>query len=76
MTTVAAAHAVAGGVGMFGYGGGQGLDQGFKVKRGGGSGECSGVCLYAGTAELPGQGVTGAVAEAAAVAEGKETGAA
>ena len=70
-TTVAAAHAVARGVGMFGYSEGQGLDRGLKVKGGGGSGECSGVCLYAGTAELPGQGVTGAVAEAAAVTEGK-----
>ena len=57
------------GVGMFGYGKEQGLSRGLEVQCGGGSGEGSGVRLYAGTAELPGQGVARAVAEAAAVAE-------
>ena len=41
----------------------------------GGSGEGSDLCFYAGTAVLPGQDVAGVVAEAAAVAEGKEAGA-
>ena len=69
--TSAAAHAVAGGVGVFGYGKEQGLGRGLEVQCGGGCGESSGVRLHAGTAELPGQGVARAVAEAAAVAEGE-----
>ena len=67
----ATAHAVAGGVGVFGYGKEQGLGRGLEVQCGGGCGESSGVRLHAGTAELPGQGVARAVAEAAAVAEGE-----
>ena len=58
----AAARSVAWGVGMFWYCGGQRLDRGLKVQCGGGSGEGSGVCLYADTAKLPDQGVAGAVA--------------
>ena len=70
---LAAAHAVAWGVGMFGYGGRQGLGRGLKVQCGGGRGECSRVCLCASTAVLPGQGhgVSGVVAKAAAVAKGE-----
>ena len=71
VATVAAAHAVAWGVGMFGYGGRQGLGRGLKVQCGGGRGEYSRVCLCAGTAVLPGQGVSGVVAKAAAVAKGE-----
>ena len=75
VAAAATAHAVTWGVGMFGYGGGQGLGRGLKVQCGRGSGESSGVCLYASTAGLLGQGVAGAVAEAAAIAEGKVAGA-